>query len=279
MTFDEIRTFLEVVEAGSLVAAARRLNVTQSTITARINSLEDEVGQKLLHRNKSGTELTSPGFKFKRYAELMSQLWNQARMEVSLPTGFQAVCNVGLEYDLWEGIGQRFLDHVREESPGVAIAVWPGEQRQIDRWLNTGLIDLAFCYAPQAGEKFANRVLLDDEIILVSSKRMARPQYLDSYIYVDHGDEFRRQHAAAYPADVSSAVTIASSAWALDEILRRGGAGYVPLRHAAPLLQKGRIYEVKSAPRFNRRIYVVETTQATRSWDWYESALEAAKGH
>ena len=152
MNLEELKTFLAVVEAGSLIAASRRLNVTQSTVTARINALEDEIGQKLLHRHKSGAELTSPGFKFKRYAELMVQLWRQARYEVSLPKGFVGVCNLGLDFDLWDDAGRIFLDFVRGEAPGVALAVWPGEQRQLDRWLSIGLIDVALCYAPQSGE-------------------------------------------------------------------------------------------------------------------------------
>src|SRR5271170_4565120 len=123
MNLEELRTFLDVVETGSLVAASRRLNVTQSTVTARLNALEEEIGQKLLHRGKSGTELTSPGFKLQRYAEVMVQLWRQARYEVSLPKGFQAVCNVGLEFDLWCGVGERFLDHIREHCPGIAVAI------------------------------------------------------------------------------------------------------------------------------------------------------------
>ena len=56
MSFDEIRTFLAIIETGSLVAASRRLHVTQSTVTARMNALEAELGQKLLHRVKSGAE-------------------------------------------------------------------------------------------------------------------------------------------------------------------------------------------------------------------------------
>ena len=39
MNLDELRTFLEVVESGSLVAAARRLNVTPSTVAARRSGL------------------------------------------------------------------------------------------------------------------------------------------------------------------------------------------------------------------------------------------------
>lgn len=275
MNLEELRTFLDVVETGSLVAAAQRLNVTPSTITARINGLEDEIGQKLLHRNKSGAELTSPGFKFKRYAELMVQLWGQARAEVSLPRGFEGVCNVGLDFDLWRGLGQSFLDHMRAHNPGVALAFWPGEQSMIDRWLSIGLIDIALTYAADGGEKFSSRMLLDDELILVAREKMAAPELDASYIYVDHGDEFRRQHAAAFPGDITSALVIASSDWALDHLLRNGGSGYLPRRHVEGLLQQGKLHLVENAPTFIRRVHVVENAQTVKGWDWYEAALAA----
>jgi DNA-binding transcriptional LysR family regulator len=273
MNLEELRTFLEVIDSGSLVAASRRLNVTPSTVTARINALEEEVGQRLLHRNKSGAELTSPGFKLQRYAEVMVQLWRQARYEVSLPKGFRGVCNVGLEFDLWAEIGERFLDFVREHCQEIAVAIWPGEQRQLDRWLNIGLIDLAFCYAPQSGESFTSRVLCDVELVLVSTSRMATAVLDNSYVYVDHGDEFRRRHAAAFPGDTTSAVTIASAEWAASHLLRKGGSGYLPRRQVADLIKERTLYEVAQAPRFRRRVYLVEFTQTVRAWEWYEAAV------
>ena len=273
-----LRTFLEIIETGSLIGAARRLNVTQSTITARINSLEREIGQKLIHRNKSGTELTSAGFKLKRYAEVMLQLWRQARFETSLPKGFVNVCNLGCEFDLWPDIGTRLLDYLAIHTPDVAVAVWPGDQRQLDRWLNIGLVDVALCYAPQPGSNFATSILFDDDLILVE-RAEGRPAAArngatrSGYIYVDHGDEFRRQHAVAFPGDETPAVTIAASEWALDHILRRGGSGYLPMRHARKSLAAGSLRKTRDAPRFKRRIYVVANTQATARWDWFEVAI------
>jgi DNA-binding transcriptional LysR family regulator len=277
MNLDELRTFLEVVDSGSLVAASRRLNVTPSTVTARINALEEEVGQRLLHRNKSGAELTSPGFKLKRYAEVMVQLWRQARYEVSLPKGFEGVCNVGLDFDLWPTVGERFLEYLREHCQGVAVAVWPGEQRQLDRWLNIGLIDVAFCYMPPSGEHFSSRVLFDDELLMVSTDPATTAVPDSSYIYVDHGDEFRRQHAAAFPGDTTWAITLASSDWAVNHLLRRGGSGYLPRRHVSHYVANGEFHEVVTAPRFRRRIYLVESLQVVQAWDWYEAAVESLK--
>ncbi len=206
----------------------------------------------------------------------MVQLWGQARAEVSLPKGFEGVCNVGLDFDLWHGLGERFMDHVRHASPGVALAFWPGEQRMVDRWLAIGLVDIAFCYAPQSGERFASRVLCDDELVLVSREPMQQPRLDASYVYVDHGDEFRRQHAAAFPGDVTSALVIASSDWALRHLLTSGGSGYLPRRHAAAALEEGTLHAVAQAPVFTRRVYVVENAQTVRAWEWYPAALAHA---
>jgi DNA-binding transcriptional LysR family regulator len=245
MGFEELYTFLEVIRTQSLVTAARHLHVTPSTVTARISALEDKLGQKLLHRRKSGAVLTSAGFKLQRYAELMTQVWRQARYEIALPPGVEGVCNVGLEFDLWHNVGNRFLDHVRAHAPGIATAMWPGEQRQLQRWLGMGLIDIAFCYVPHAGEEYTSRLLLEDELILVSV-RGDQSAVLDSeYIYVDHGDQFRRQHAEAFPEAPPSPVTIAASDWALEYLLRTGSKGYLPSRVLGPLLASGRLHRVR----------------------------------
>ncbi len=277
MNLDGLQTFLEVVDAGSLVAAAPRLHVTPSTVTARINALEEQLGCQLLHRNKSGAELTSAGFRLQRYAELMTQLWRQARYDVALPPGVQGVCNVGLEFDLWRDVGSRFLDHVRAHAAGVVTTLWPGEQRQLQRWLDMGLIDIAFCYVAQAGEGFTSRLLFEDELALVSTQPAASVDLDPTYVYVDHGDEFRRQHAEAFPGARPSLVTIAASDWALEYLQRTDSKGYLPARLVAPLLASGRLHRVNGAPQFVRRVYLVESGRAVRTWDWYEAAVAASR--
>ena len=277
MNLDELRTFLEVIDSGSLAAAAPRLHVTPSTVTARINALEEQLGCRLLHRNKSGAELTSAGFRLQRYAELMTQLWRQARYDVSLPPGVEGACNVGLEFDLWRDVGSRFLDHVRGHFPGIATALWPGEQRQLQRWLDIGLIDIAFGYVAQAGEGFTSRLLLEDELVLVSSLPGASAELDGSYVFVDHGDEFRRQHAEAFPGARPSLLTIAASDWALDYLQRTESKGYLPTRTVASLLASRRLHRVEAAPRFARRVYLVESARAVRNWDWYEAAVAAIR--
>ena len=52
------RTFLEVLASGSFGAAAERLHLTQTAVSARIKALEDQLGRRLFVRNKAGARLT-----------------------------------------------------------------------------------------------------------------------------------------------------------------------------------------------------------------------------
>ncbi|WP_297768791.1 LysR family transcriptional regulator [uncultured Roseovarius sp.] len=58
------------------------MNVTQSTVTARLKTLEDEIGQTLLNRHKSGATLTPAGAKLLQYARIMTGLWRGSILTV-----------------------------------------------------------------------------------------------------------------------------------------------------------------------------------------------------
>ncbi|HXP73035.1 MAG TPA: LysR family transcriptional regulator [Stellaceae bacterium] len=269
----ELATFLAVAELKSLARAARRLNVTQSTVTSRLDNLEEKLGQKLLYRRKSGTELTSAGFKFVRYAELVTQLWRQANYEIGLPQGFTSVCNLGCYFDLWDGLGAKFLDHMHRRRPDVAVAVWPGDQRNIDRWLDTGLVDVAFCYSPQARGSFAVREIMVDEFVHVDFKRPRGVADAAGYVFVDYGEQFRRDHAVAFANIGPAAITLASSRWAIDYLSRWGGSGYLPRRHKSLFERNRRARVLGNSPVLRQTVFLVENTDVTRHWPWFAEAV------
>ncbi|WP_130911574.1 LysR family transcriptional regulator, partial [Pseudomonas sp. Sample_9] len=64
MDIDLARTFLEIVRHGSLAAAAQKLFVTQTAITARVQKLESQLGSTLFVRNRAGAKLTANGEAF-----------------------------------------------------------------------------------------------------------------------------------------------------------------------------------------------------------------------
>jgi DNA-binding transcriptional LysR family regulator len=61
MSMDDLATFVRAVDAGSVSGAARALGVPKSTVSRRLQRLEAEVGQPLLHRTPRAFRLTDAG--------------------------------------------------------------------------------------------------------------------------------------------------------------------------------------------------------------------------
>lgn len=61
MNIDVLRSFIAVVEAGSLNKAAEQMRVSQSTLTRQMQGLEQEIGGKVFERSQSGVALTAAG--------------------------------------------------------------------------------------------------------------------------------------------------------------------------------------------------------------------------
>jgi len=277
MNITSLHTFLAVVETGSLIAASKQMNVTQSTITARLHALEDDLGQKLLMRQKSGSTMTASGLKFKRYAEVMTELWRQAKQETSLPDGMTAMCNIGCQLDLWPRIGHEFFNDINNRHPDVAVTAWPATQTDIERWLGAGVIDLALGYQPSVQAGQTNLVLGEDKLVLVGDRPDRPARFDDGYIYVDAGEAFGRDHAAAYADAGVARISFGSAQWALEHLLDKGGSAYLPLRLSAHHLHEGRLFRLADAPQFNRRIMLIMSDASTRHWPWLDAVVERLK--
>lgn len=86
MEFDDLRTFVEVADAGGVTPAAQRLGVSKSMVSRRIARLEAELGVQLVARTTRGTALTEEGATFRDYAARVSAEIDAAR-ETILPAG------------------------------------------------------------------------------------------------------------------------------------------------------------------------------------------------
>lgn len=273
MNLSTITTFLAIAETGQLNRAAEYLHVTQSTVTARLNNLETELGQTLFHRRKSGAELTSAGFRFERYAQLIKDTWRQARQEAALPEQIDASFNLGCHFDLWPQLGETLFEYLHDEHPEVAISAWCGEQPDLERWLGSGLIDASLGYSPSTHDDRTGHRLKSDRLLLVSTRPRELMRWDPGYLYVDGGEGFRRSHAVSYPDGEIATVTLGSAAWAREYLLKKGGSGYLPERLVEKDLVDGRFHPVPDSPVFERGIYLVVKDDAAAGWPWLENLL------
>lgn len=256
------RTFLEVVATGSFVAAAEALNVTQSTVSARIKSLEDQLGRRLFERSKAGAALTPAGEQFQRHASAMMRVWEQARLEVSLPEGYRAALTVGAHLSLWDGYLMAWLAGMRKRAPDIALRTQHGDSRALMQRLTEGTLDLGVMYRPESRPGLTVEQLFEDELVLVSTRRdtgsgLAADHIADGYVYVDWGPEFAADHAASFPQLSTPALYMELGSLSLAYLLANGGSGYFPRAVVEPHIAQGRLFRVRRAPVFAYPAYAV----------------------
>ncbi len=258
MNIEHLRTFLDIASTGSFHRTAERLNVTQSTVSARVKALETQLDRPLFARLRSGVALTAAGRRLRRHAETAVKAWEQGRQSVGLPEALRTVVGFGVQMTLWERLGVPWLRWMRETAPDHGLNVTADYSDALMRQLDDGLLDLAVMFVPRTRASLVIEELFSEELILVSTTpRTAEGGWMDDYILMDWGWDFRQSHSEAYPDMQTPAVTVGTPDLALSHILETGGSAYLPRTMVGPQLADGILHEVFRAPSFLHPTFVV----------------------
>ncbi len=262
MDLELARTFLEVIGTGSFVGAAQRLHVTQSTVSARIRLLEEQLGRRLFARNKEGVTLTAAGMRFQRHAAALIRIWQQARQDVAVPLGFRTTLRIGGEAGLWNRWLHLWVTWMHQNAADIALRCEVGVPDGMMHALVEGLLDIGVMYSPQGRSGLKVVLVAEEDLVLIEAEPAGGRAWHDEQIYVDWGDEFRRQHRLAFPDFPIPALFIGLGTLGFDYLLRNGGAGYFPRSLVAPQLAAEAVRIVPEAPTFALPIYAVHTVAA-----------------
>jgi len=262
MDIELARTFLKVVTTRSFIRAAEQLNVSQTAVSARIRSLEEQLGRPLFVRNKNGAALTSAGEQFLRYAPTFVQLWERARHQVAVPPGRRAVLTIGGELSLWQPWLLEWLHWMREAAPDIALRVQVGLPEGLSDQVASGVLDVAVTYAPQYRPGSRVELLREEKLVLVTTDAKAREVEPASYVYVDWGPDFAHHHGLSFPEPENPGLFVGLGPLGLSYILEAGGSGYFRQRVVAPHIASGKLHLVPGAPSFFYPIFAVCSGQA-----------------
>lgn len=258
------RTFLEIVSTGSFVRASERLNVGQTTVSARIRNLEQQLGRQLFVRHKGGATLTPAGEQFLRHAPLFVQLWQRTQHQVAVPAGRRAVLTVGSEVSLAQPLLLNWILWMRDALPDISLRVQVDVPKDILSQVASGAIDIAIMYAPQHKPGLKIDLLMEEELVLVSTE----PDILridgGGYVYMDWGSDFELHHGMNFP-DLAPDVYINLGPLALNYLLAAGGSGYFRVSAVEAYIKAGRLHVIPDMPRFSYPVYAVHHTSADES--------------
>ncbi|SNR59119.1 LysR family transcriptional regulator [Blastococcus mobilis] len=147
-TMNQLAAFIAVAEAGTISAAAERLHVSPSALSAAVTELERSLQSELLRRRKAkGVSLTPTGEAVLPRAKFLlhqaSELEADARGE---ERGVSGVVRIGCYPSLAPTALPALISDFTQTHPDARLEVHENTQDQLGKGLETGELDLAIMY-------------------------------------------------------------------------------------------------------------------------------------
>lgn len=207
MDIEELRTFVEVADAGGVSAAALRLGVSKSIVSRRLARIEAELGVLLLARSTRGAALTEAGATFREHAARMCAEMDAAR-ETILPAGeLRGRLRIAAPLSFGPTHFAPVLADMARRHPGLHI-----HTSYADRFVD--IISEGFDCAIRVGH-LPDSNLIARRVGPIYGKLVATPEYIETY------------GAPETPADIASheAIMQGTETWQFMD-----GASVVPVR-------------------------------------------------
>jgi DNA-binding transcriptional LysR family regulator len=265
MDVEILKTFLEVNRSRHFGRAANNLFISQSAVSARIKQLEDELGLRLLTRDRNNIELTTAGKKFLIYAENILNTWNRARQEIAIPEGVDTLLSIAALPSIWDMFLEDWLSWTHKSNVSAALQADVMRTDSIMRNLLDGTIDLGFVFDPPKTPQLLVKELIPVQLVMVSSQSAinADKAVTENYIFVDWGTSFAMSHARQYPDAPPPILRAGVGRIALGFINQCGGSAYLPEAMIAEQLGST-LHRVENAPVIHKEAYALYSQSSNK---------------
>ncbi|MEW2916126.1 LysR family transcriptional regulator [Ruegeria sp. ANG10] len=263
MQLKAIETFLCVAETGGFHAAARKLNVTQTAVSARIRLIEEETGKALFTRGAGGTSLTEFGQQFRPYAEQMLSLWSFASRELPAQTQNRIALRLGAQLSIWDPLLVDLAVQFEQLLGQLLLTLnYDHDLNMVDA-VATHVLDAALTHETPNDPRVQSRELNPERLLLVKTPETDDPVFVNlelGEVYQDHVRSAARQATG-------QTVFLGNCLMALRYVLRRGGTGYFPEYVIRDHLSAGQLTPVTGAIDLLLPLYLVTRRDSTTSDD------------
>lgn len=214
MTYSEIEAFLAIVETGSMTKASEQLYISQPAITHRIQSLESELGVKLILRKKGirEIELTEAGKGFVELAKKWRTLWGETKnvKNIKNPEAFKIAAIHSINVFILPDIYRRFLMRNISSPLSIRTVLHSYEAYPL---VENGDVDIAFIATPINSRYIDNVPLFKEKMKMIYSSEksfpdIVNPEDLDGNdeIMIGWSHEFKSWHEYWFGHEVKQKV-------------------------------------------------------------------------
>jgi DNA-binding transcriptional LysR family regulator len=256
MQLDLIETFLDLIESRNFNLTAERLGVRQSTVSARVRSLEQALGSTLFLRGRSGASPTAAGRRFEEHARSIKASWGLARQELGTLDRFEGALRIAVTVSLADGLLGDWMARIEQQLPGLALHAEADYSPQMIADLSFGNLDIGVMYAPRFLPEIQFEPVMTQRFVLVSSKARALKEIpVESYVRAGYTPALEKVHSELLPELSRPRVSFGLDMLTLAYLRRNGGSAYVPQHAVAALAAEGVAREVADAPMIDQPVY------------------------
>ena len=149
MEVEHLRAFVALARLKRFTAAARRLSVSQPTLSRHVQHLEREAGAKLVVPSPEGAVLTEAGARFLPHAERALGAVDAALTEVTELSGEpRGAVAIGTLATVGAYVLPEAISAYHEHHPGVRLSIREGYRDELERLVVGGELDLAIVQLP-----------------------------------------------------------------------------------------------------------------------------------
>ena len=167
-----LSTFVWVAQLKSFRQAATKLHTTQPAVSQRIAQLEDELGVRLLARDRRSVALTEAGRMVLTYADRMLRLRNEMIEAVSDRSRLSGSLRLGVAETIVHTWLPIFLEHMSKVYPRLVFEIDVDISANLRERLLAQHIDLAFIVGPISAAAIRNRHLCYERLAFVASPKL-----------------------------------------------------------------------------------------------------------
>ena len=148
--------------------AAKALGFSLSSVSARVKTLEGDLGVLLFERHARGVRLTEAGRQFVASVSAgIDQLDHAVKTAGALARGEEGCLRIGLHVPPLAGFLADLFAHQHEQHPRIGIDVAEGRSADILQLVRQGQLDIAFVIGAPKAEDCHARLLWSESLIAV----------------------------------------------------------------------------------------------------------------
>lgn len=169
MTIRDLEIFVAVAECGHIGAAAKKLYISQPTVSHVISQLEKTYHVKLFERLSRKLCITDTGREFLQYARHL--LVNFRDMEHYLGRASEQLClHIGASLTVGSFFLAGMVTKFERENPGIRVRVYIDNSQNIIRRILEGTLDAAVVEGDVPEDDVVSEVVYNDEMALICGK-------------------------------------------------------------------------------------------------------------